>query len=94
MPEYNIKVQFKRRILSFIFQEDKDIISAAKTNGIDLLNSFYSGFYTSWVSLLFKRNVEQEYLRGLNDDLRKKGFPFLCVAYPRTDLNVLFADKV
>jgi len=35
MPEYNIKVQFEQKTLSFLCSDDQDIISAAKMNGID-----------------------------------------------------------
>ena len=43
MPEYNIKVQFEQKTLSFLCSEDQDIISAAKMNGIDLPSSCCSG---------------------------------------------------
>ena len=46
MPEYNIKVQFEQKTLSFLCSEDQDIISAAKMNGIDLPSSCCSGVCT------------------------------------------------
>ena len=59
MPEYNIKVQFEQKTLSFLCPGDQDVISAAKMNGIDLPNSCCSGVCTSCSSkildnLLFK----------------------------------------
>ena len=38
MSEYNIKVEFEEKTLSFLCSEDQDVISAAKMNGINLPN--------------------------------------------------------
>ena len=94
MPEYNIKVEFESKTFSFSCQEDQDIISAARINGIDLPNSCCSGVCTSYASKILEGSVEQEDAMGLNDDLREKGFALLCVAYPRSDLHVVIGDQV
>ena len=94
MPEYNIKVQFEQKTISFLCSEDQDIISAAKMNGIDLPNSCCSGVCTSCASIILQGSVEQEDAMGLNDDLREKGFALLCVAYPKSDLDIVIGDDV
>ena len=94
MPEYNIKVKFEQKTLSFLCSEDQDIISAARINGIDLPNSCCSGVCTSCASRIIEGYVEQEDAMGLNDDLRKKGFALLCVAYPKSDLNIVIGKEV
>ena len=94
MPEYNIKVQFEQKTFSFFCSEDQDVISAAKMNGIDLPNSCCSGVCTSCASMVVDGSIEQEDAMGLNEDLRKKGFALLCVAYPKSDLHILIGDEV
>ena len=94
MSEYNIKVEFEEKTLSFLCSEDQDVISAAKMNGINLPNSCCSGVCTSCASMILEGSVEQEDAMGLNDDLRGKGFALLCVAYPKSDLHVVIGDQV
>ena len=94
MSEYNIKVEFEEKTFNFLCSEDQDVISAAKMNGINLPNSCCSGVCTSCASRILEGSVEQEDAMGLNDDLMKKGFALLCVAYPKSDLHVVIGDQV
>ena len=89
MLEYNIKVQFEGKTLSFLCPEDQDIVTAAKANGINLPSSCCSGVCTSCASPVISGSLEQDDAMGLNDDLREKGFALLCVAYPKSDLNIV-----
>ena len=94
MPEYNIKVQFEKETYIFSCSEDQDVISAANMNGIDLPYSCCSGVCTSCASMILEGSVEQEDAMGLNDDLREKGFALLCVAFPKSDLNIVIGKEV
>ena len=94
MKDYNIKVQFEQKTLSFLCSEDQDIISAAKMNGIDLPSSCCAGVCTSCASIILEGSVKQEDAMGLNDDLKDKGYALLCVAYPKSDLHVVIGDQV
>ena len=78
----------------FTCSENQDIISAAKVNGINLPSSCCSGVCTSCASFVIKGLVEQEDAMGLNEDLRKKGFALLCVAYPKSNLHIIVGDEV
>ena len=94
MSEFNIKVQFGDKTYNFSCPEDQDIISAAKANGIELPSSCCSGVCTSCASMVVDGSIDQEDAMGLNEDLRKKGFALLCVAYPMSDLHILIGDEV
>ena len=94
MPKYNIKVQFDQETFSFFCSDDQDNISAAKMNGIDLPNSCHSGVFTDCASIMLEGSLDQEDAMGLNDDLREKGFALLCVAYPKSDLNIVIGKEV
>ena len=94
MPEHNIKVEFEKKTFSFSCQDDQDIISAASINGKVLPNSCCSGVCTSWASRILEGSVDQEDSMGLYDDLRAKGCALLCVAYPKSDLNIVIGKEV
>ena len=80
MSEYNIKVELEKKTLDFLCPDDQDIVSAAKSNGIDLPSSCCSGVCTSCASMVIDGSVEQEDAMGLNDDLKEKGFALLCLS--------------
>ena len=94
MPEYNIKVELEKKIYVFLCPEDKDIISAAKANGIDLPSSCCSGVCTSCASMVIEGSIDQEDVMGLHDDLKENGFALLCVAYPKSDLHIIVGNEV
>ena len=94
MSEYSIKVELENQTYVFLCPEDQDIISAAKTNGVDLPSSCCTGLCTSCASMVISGSLEQEDAMGLNDDLKKKGFALLCVAYPKSDLHIIIGDEV
>ena len=94
MPKYSIKVELDKKKYNFSCPEDEDIISAAKANGIELPSSCCSGVCTSCASMIIDGSVQQEDAMGLNDELQKKGFALLCVAYPKTDLHIIVGDEV
>ena len=94
MLEYNLKVQFKQKTLSFLCTENRDIFSAAKIYGLILPNNCSLGVCSDCVSMILKGTVDQEDAMGLNDDLRGKGYALLCVTYPKSDLNIVIGKEV
>ena len=96
MAEYNIKVQFEQKNVSFLCSDYQDIISAAEMNRIDFPSSCRSGVCTDCASMILEGSgsVDQEDAMGLNDDLKEKGFALLCVAYPKSDLNIVIGKEV
>ena len=94
MPEYNIKVQFEQNTLNYLCSEDQDTFIGAEMNGMDLPSSFCLGVCTDFASMILEGSVDQEDAVGLNDDLKKKGFALLCVAYPKSDLNIVIVKGV
>ena len=94
MPEYNIKVEVDNKTFTFLCPENKDIITAAKDEGIDLPSSCCSGVCTSCASMINSGLVDQDDAMGLNEDLWENGFALLCVAYPKSDLHIIIGDDV
>ena len=94
MPENNIKVQFEQKTLSFLCSENQDIISMVEMSGMDLQSSSCSRVCTDCVSTILKESAYQEDAMRLNDDLRTKGIALFCVAYPKSDLNIVMGKEV
>ena len=94
MTEYNVKVQLYAKTYNFKCSDDQDLITASKYQGIDLPNSCSSGVCTSCAARIIDGLVEQEDAMGLNEELREKGYALLCVAYPRSDLNIIVGDEI
>ena len=94
MPEYNIKVQFEQNTLNYLYSEDQDTFIGAEMNGMDLPGSYCLGVCTDFASMILEGSLDQEDAVGLNDDLKKKGFALLCVAYPKSDLNIVIVKGV
>ncbi|ABV51330.1 Hypothetical protein P9215_17171 [Prochlorococcus marinus str. MIT 9215] len=53
-----------------------------------------AGVCTECASMIFEGSADQEDAMGLNYDLREKGFALLCVAYPKSDLNIVIGKVV
>ena len=94
MLEYHIKVQFEQKNFSFSSAEDQDIISAAQINRIDLPSSCCLGVCTDCASMILEGSLDQEDAMGLNNNLREEGFALLCVAYPKSDLDIVIGKAV
>ena len=94
MPEFNIKVDFKNETHVFLCAHDQDILSAARNYGLELPSSCCAGVCTSCASFVKDGELEQDQAMGLNDDLQRKGFALLCVAFPKSDLHLIVGDDV
>ena len=94
MHEYNIKVQFKKNTFNYLCSEDQDTFIGAEMNGMDLPSSFCLGVCTDFAPVILEGSLDQEDAVGLNDDLKKRGFVLLCVAYPKSDLNIVVRKEV
>ena len=102
MTEYNITYSELRSVVSEISTKlnefgtinEKPKVIVLKNNGIDLPSSCCSGVCTDCASMILEGSVDQEDAMGLNDDLREKGFALLCVAYPKSDLNIVIGKEV
>ena len=91
---YNVSIEFEGSTHSFSCRSDQTVLAAAEEAGVMLPSSCCSGVCTDCASMLLEGSVDQEDAMGLNDDLREKGFALLCVAYPKSDLNIVIGKEV
>ena len=93
MSKCNIKVLLDEKFFKNSCPEYKDIISAGKLCGIELVISFFSRGYTKYLSLL-DDSFEQKDSMRLNSDLDEKGFILLSVPYPKSDFFMEVGELV
>ncbi len=90
---YNISVAFEGAKHSFSCRSDQTVLSAAEAAGVMLPSSCCSGVCTTCAAKLTSGSVEQPDAMGVKEELRDAGFTLLCVAFPRSDLQVLAGQE-
>jgi ferredoxin len=93
VPTYTISVERDGARLSFTGRADQTVLAAAEAAGIDLPHSCCSGVCTTCAALLRQGSVHQPDAMGVKAELREKGYALLCVAFPRSDLDVLAGQE-
>ena len=68
---------------------DQTVLAAAEAAGIALPSSCCSGVCTTCAARLRSGSVHQPDAMGVKAELREEGYALLCVAFPRSDLEVL-----
>lgn len=88
MDTFTITVHLRGDVHTFPCREDETVLAAAEAAGIVLPCSCCTGLCTTCAALLKQGQVAQPDAMGVRDDLQEKGFTLLCVAYPRSDLQL------
>ncbi len=88
MDTFTITVHLEGAIHTFPCRGDQTVLSAAEAAGLPLPCSCCTGLCTTCAALLKGGQVVQPDAMGVRDDLQQKGFTLLCVAYPRSDLEL------
>lgn len=78
---------------TFSCRDDQTILSAAEEAGVPLPSSCCSGVCTTCAARLLQGDVHQPDAMGVKADLQAEGYALLCVAYPRSDLNLLAGQE-
>lgn len=90
---YTISVEHEGARHSFSCRADQTVLAAAEAAGIALPNSCCSGVCTTCAALLRQGSVHQPDAMGVKAELREQGYALLCVAFPRSDLEVLAGQE-
>lgn len=85
---YTLKIQHQGNTHTIEVREDKTILQAAHDAGIDLPNSCSAGVCTTCAAQILSGTVEQSDGMGLSPELQDEGYALLCVAYPRSDVQI------
>ena len=86
---YRVTVRHQGQTHTLEVPEDQKILHVAHEQGIDLPSSCKSGVCTTCVAQrIGEGDVDQSEGMGLSPELQNEGYVLLCVAYPRSDLEV------
>lgn len=81
------------RIYTVEVPEDRYILQAAESQGVDLPFACRNGACTTCAVRLLEGEVEQPEAMGLSPDLRERGYALLCVSYPRSNIQAETQDE-
>lgn len=92
-PSFQIKATIHGVEHSFTGRADQTVLAAAEAAGVPLPSSCCSGVCTTCAALLRSGSVHQPDAMGVKAELQEQGYALLCVAYPRSDLDVLAGQE-
>ncbi|MGL5081139.1 MAG: 2Fe-2S iron-sulfur cluster-binding protein [Microcoleaceae cyanobacterium] len=85
---YTVEFQHQGQTYSLEVPEDQTILTVAEAAGLNLPNSCNAGVCTTCAAKILTGEVDQQEGMGLSPGLQAEGYVLLCVAHPRSDLNV------
>lgn len=88
MDTFTVTVCLQGKFHTFSCREDETVLAAAEAAGVVLPCSCCTGLCTTCAALLKQGRVVQPDAMGVRDNLQEKGFTLLCVAYPRSNLQL------
>jgi len=92
-PSFTIHADLDGVRHSFACSADQTVLAAAEAAGVPLPSSCCSGVCTTCAALISRGSVEQSDAMGVRQELREQGFALLCVAFPRSDLELLAGQE-
>ena len=89
MPQtYNIQINHQGETHTIQVPEDKIILQAAYAAGLDLPSSCNAGVCTTCAAQILSGTVDQSDGMGISPEVQQQGYVLLCVAHPRSDLQI------
>ena len=90
---YTVHAEFEGTTHSFSCREDQTVLNAAEAAGITLPSSCCSGVCTTCAASIRSGELHQPDAMGVKEELRQRGFALLCVAQPRSDVQLLAGQE-
>ena len=90
---FQIRVELHGPPFQFACRADQTVLAAAEAAGVPLPSSCTAGVCTTCAAVLRSGTVHQPDAMGVNPQLREQGYALLCVAQPRSDLEVLAGQE-
>ena len=88
MSGYQVTIHHQGQTYQIEVSADQTVLEAALAQGIDLPFSCQAGVCTTCAGRLSRGKVEQSEAMGIAPELQQQGYALLCVAQPRSDLEV------
>jgi ferredoxin len=93
IPTFLIRASLKGTSHSFPCRADQTLLAAAEAASVPLPSSCCSGVCTTCAAKLISGMVHQPDAMGVKKELQEQGYTLLCVAYPRSDLELLAGQE-
>ncbi|MEB3349158.1 MAG: 2Fe-2S iron-sulfur cluster-binding protein [Cyanobacteriota bacterium] len=90
---FQISVELDGQTYSFAGRSDQTVLAAGEEAGVPLPSSCTAGVCTTCAARLRSGTVHQPDAMGVKAELQQQGYALLCVAYPRSDLDVLAGQE-
>jgi len=85
---FTVEIKHQGTVTTIQVPEDKTILAAAQEAGLDLPFSCSAGVCTTCAALINQGQVDQTDGMGVSPELQAEGYALLCVAYPRSDIQL------
>lgn len=85
---YSVAITHQGSTQTIQVAESQTILDAATNAGIDLPYSCSAGVCTTCAAQILSGEVEQSDGMGVSPELQAEGYALLCVAYPRSDIEL------
>lgn len=85
---YQVTIDHQGTTQTIEVSSEQTVLQAALEAGIELPYSCSAGVCTTCAAKLSQGEVEQGDGMGISPDLQAEGYALLCVAYPRSDLQL------
>lgn len=92
-PTFQITASLNGSRHSFPCRADQTVLAAAEAAGVPLPSSCCAGVCTTCAARLLAGSVHQPDAMGVKAELQEQGYALLCVAYPRSDLDLLAGQE-
>ena len=92
-PTFQITASLNGSSHSFPCRADQTVLAAAEAAGVPLPSSCCAGVCTTCAARLLAGSVHQPDAMGVKAELQEQGYALLCVAYPRSDLDLLAGQE-
>jgi ferredoxin len=92
-PTFQITASLDGSRYSFSCRADQTVLAAAEAAGVPLPSSCCAGVCTTCAAKLLAGSVNQSDAMGVKAELQEQGYALLCVAYPRSDLDLLAGQE-
>ena len=90
---FQVQVEFEGQTRNFPCQSDQTILAAAEAANLTLPSSCCAGVCTTCAASIRSGELHQPDAMGVKEELRQKGFALLCVAQPRSDVQLLAGQE-
>ena len=90
---FTISAELDSQRHTFSCSSEQTVLAAAEAAGVPLPSSCCSGVCTTCAALLRSGRVHQPDAMGVKDELKQEGYALLCVAFPRSDLELLAGQE-